>query len=206
MGFRDRLHNLLFKPSKTSTTADGSESESESKSSTSTSKTHLSLEELAGPRVTISTPVSQIKAVSEDKIDFKKIFESAGIGETNPFATAEKVMELRKNFSSLPEATQVESVEATFKTFGISEGQVVADATSKGEAIEFYMQMTQEETTTTVNKINEEIAKLNQQIEAKKKELQERLAHQELINKACEAEMQKYEDILRFLASNDPKV
>lgn len=205
MGFRDRLHNLLFKPSKTSTTSDSSESKSESKSSTSTSKAHLSLEELAGPRVTISTPVSQIKALSEGKIDFKKIFGSAGIGETNPFATAEKAMELRKNFSSLPEATQVESVEATLKTFGISEGQIVADATSKGEAIEIYMQMIQEETTATVNKINEEIARLNQQIEDKKKELQEKLTHQELINKACEAEMQKYEDILRFLASNDPK-
>lgn len=190
MGFRDRFHNLLFKP--TSKSSEDSEG-------------HVSLEEVAGPKVTISTPVSQISAVSEGKVDFKAIFQSAGIAETNPFATAEKVIELRKNFSSLPEATQVESVEATLKTFGISESQVVSDATAKGEAIELYMQMSQEEINATVNRVNEEIAKLNQQIEQKKKEVQERLAHQDLINKSCEAEMKKYEDILRFLASNDPK-
>lgn len=191
MGFRETLKYLVFKPPERK-----ADEEKHPQSS-------VTLEELAKPPVSLTTPASEIPA-PDGAVDFPSVFRSAGLVSDTPFATAEKAMELRQNFSALPQATQVESVEATLKTFGIAEQTVVADAVSKGEAIESYLEETQRETKKIVDGINTEIAELTKQIETKKKKVQERMAFQDAVNRKCQEEMEKYADLVRFLASNDP--
>ena len=192
MGFRETLKYLVFRPPEQET-----EEEKDVQSP-------VTLEEIARPPVSLTTPASEIPA-PDGKVDFQAVFHSAGITGDTPFATAEKAMDLRKNFSALPQATQVESVEATLKTFGIGEQTIVADAVAKGEAIEAYLEVTQRETKEVVDKINEETAELTRQIEEKKKKVQERMAFQDAVNRMCQEEMEKYADLVRFLASNDPQ-
>ena len=81
---------------------------------------------------------------------------------------------------------------------------IVADAVAKGEAIEAYFEGTQRETKAIVDQINGEIGELTAQIEAKKKSVQERMTFQDAVNRRCQAEMEEYADLVRFLASNDP--
>lgn len=191
MGFRETLKNLVFKPSE----LELGEGEA--------LPPPVTLEEVAPPPpVPLSTPASEIPAPGGE-VDFPAIFRVAGIVNQSSFATAEKTMELRRNFSALPQATQVESVEATLKTFGIVEQTIVADAVAKGEAIEAYLEAAQQETRGLVDRINAEIAQLTEQIEAKKKAVQERMAFQDAVNRRCQAEMEQYADLVRFLASND---
>jgi hypothetical protein len=190
LGFRETLKYLVFKPQ---------ESRPEEAPQPS-----VTLEEMARPPVSFAAPVSTIPA-PDGEVDFQTVFRSAGIGSDTPFATAEKAMELRGNFSALPQATQVESVEAALRTFGISEQAIVADAVAKGEAIEAYLEGTQGETKAVVEKANAEIADLTRQIEEKKQQAQERIAFQDAVNRRCQAEMERYADLVRFLASNDPK-
>jgi Ni,Fe-hydrogenase III small subunit len=192
LGFRETLKYLVFKRS---------EQEAEGQKDLRQSVT---LEEIARPPVSLTTPASEIPA-PDGAVDFPAVFRSAGIVADTPFATAEKAMELRKNFSALPEATQVESVEATLKTFGIAEQVIVADAVAKGEAIEAYLEGTQGETKEIVDRINTEIAGLTKQIEEKKKKVQERMTFQDTVNRTCQEEMETYADLVRFLASNDPR-
>ena len=192
MGFRETLKYLVFRPPEQET-----EEEKDVQSP-------VTLEEIARPPVSLTTPASEIPA-PDGKVDFQAVFHSAGITGDTPFATAEKAMDLRKNFSALPQATQVESVEATLKTFGIGEQTIVADAVAKGEAIEAYLEVTQRETKKVVDKINEETAEITKHIEEKKKKVQERMAFQDAVNRMCQEEMEKYADLVRFLASNDPQ-
>lgn len=191
MGFRETLKHLVFK---------ASQPEAEEEYGLPPSVT---LDEVASPPVSLGAPTSDIPAPDGD-VEFQAVFRSAGIVNDSPFATAEKAMELRKNFSALPQATQVESVEATLKTFGIAEQTIVADAVAKGEAIEAYLEGTQRETKAIVDQINAEIGELTAQIEAKKKSVQERMAFQDAVNRRCRAGMEEYADLVRFLASNDP--
>lgn len=190
MGFRERLKYLVFKPP-------------EPKPEEAL-QPPVRLEEIARPPVSLTTPASEIPA-PDGEVDFQTVFHSAGIVSDIPFATAEKAMELRRNFSALPQAVQVESVEAALKTFGIAEQAIVADAVAKGEAIEAYLEAIQQETKVVLDRANAEIAELTRQIEEKKKEAQERMALQDAVNRRCQAEMEKYADLIRFLASNDPK-
>ena len=48
-----------------------------------------------------------------------------------------------------------------------------------------------------------EIAALTEQIEAKRKELQQRLAFQEAVNRRCQSEMERYAGLVAFLATDD---
>lgn len=192
MGFREILKHLVFKPP-----AQGS-------AAGTVERPPVALAEIARPPVSLTTPVSQIPA-PEGEVDFQGVFRSAGVVNDNPFATAEKTMELRRNFSALPQTTQVESVEAALKTFGIAEQAIVADAVAKGEAIDAYLEATQRETKGDFDRVNAEIAELNTQIEEKKKKLQDRTAFQDAVNRRCQEEMEKYAELIRFLASNDPK-
>ncbi|MBI4531261.1 MAG: hypothetical protein HY709_07030 [Candidatus Latescibacteria bacterium] len=192
MGFRETLKYLVFRPPEQKT-EEGQDIQPS-----------MTLEAIAKPPVSLTTPASEIPA-PDGKVDFQAVFRSAGIVGDTPFATAEKAMELRKNFSALPQATQVESVEATLKTFGIAEQTVVADTVAKGEAIEAYLEGTQRETKEIVGAINTEIAELTKQIEEKKRKVQERMAFQETVNRRCQEEMEKYADLVRFFASNDPR-
>lgn len=190
MGFRETLKYLVFKPP--------------APSPEEAPQPSVTLEEMARPPVSFAAPASTIPA-PDGEVDFQTVFRSAGIGIDTPFATAEKAMELRGNFSALPQATQVESVEAALRTFGISEQAIVADAVAKGEAIEAYLEGTQGETKAVVEKANAEIAELTRRIEEKKQQAQERIAFQDAVNRRCQAEMERYADLIRFLASNDPK-
>lgn len=190
MGFRDTLKGLVFK---------SSESEVEAPGATSS----VSLEAITNPPVSLNTPASDIPA-PDGQVDFQTVFSSAGIVNENLFATAEKAMELRGNFSALPQTTQVESVEATLKTFGIAEHTIVADAVAKGEAIDAYLESAQQETKHIVETVNAEIAELTEQIETKKKKVQERMAFQDTVNRRCREGMERYADLIRFFASNDP--
>jgi hypothetical protein len=164
----------------------------------------VTLAEIARPPVSLTIPVSQIPA-PEGEVDFQGVFRAAGIVSDNLFASAEKAMELRSNFSSLPQTTQVESVEAALKTFGIAEQAIVADAVAKGEAIDAYLEATQRETKGEFDRVNAEISELNAQIEERKKNLQDRTAFQDAVNRRCQEEMGKFAELIRFLASNDPK-
>jgi hypothetical protein len=191
VGFRDTLHHLLFQPPNPA-------------EPTAAPEPPVPLEAVAGPPVALSRPVSQIPA-PQGEVDLAELFGAAGIVSAGPFATAEKAMELRANFSALPQSTQVDSVEAALKTFGIAEPTIVADAVAKGEAIEAYLMATQTQTKESVEQIGAEIAALNEQIEAKKQALQDRTAFQDAVNRRCHEEMAKYADLIRFLASNDPR-
>jgi hypothetical protein len=192
LGFRERLKYLVFKPPEP-----GPEAQEAPPSP-------VTLEEVARPPVSLTAPVAEVPAPGGE-VDFEAVFRSAGIASDAPFATAEKAMELRRNFSALPQAVQVESVEAALKTFGIAEGAIVADAVAKGEAIEAYLEAVQQETKGVLDRANAEMAELTRQIEEKKKGAQERMALQDAVNRRCQAEMEKYADLIRFLASNDPK-
>ena len=191
MGFRETLKHLVFKSPNPKPEAEKA------------LKTPVALEEIARPPVSLTTPASDIPA-PDGEVDFGSVFRSAGIVGDAPFATAEKAMELRKNFSTLPQATQVESVEAALRTFGIAEGTIVADAVAKGEAIETYLEETQRETKAVVDRINAEIEELTKQIEEKRRQAQERMGFQDTVNRRCQEEMGRYADLVRFLASNDP--
>ena len=191
MGFRERLKYLVFKPPEPKPQE--------------APQTPATLEEIARPPVSLTAPVADIPA-PDGEVDFQTVFRSAGIASDAPFATAEKAMELRRNFSALPQAVQVESVEAALKTFGIAEGAIVADAVAKGEAIEAYLEAVQQETKGVLDRANAGIAELTRRIEEKKKEAQERMALQDAVNRRCQAEMERYADLIRFLASNDPKM
>ena len=191
MGFRKKLKYLVFKPPESKPEAGQAP------------QSPVALEEVARPPVSLTTPASEIPA-PDGEVDFQTVFRSAGIVSDTPFATAEKAMELRRNFSALPQATQVESVEAALKTVGIAEGAIVSDAVAKGEAIEAYLEAAQRETKEIVDKVNAEVAELMKQIEAKKHQAQERMAFQDAVNQRCQVEMEKYADLVRFLASNDP--
>jgi hypothetical protein len=192
VGFRDRLKYLVFKaPEQDAGSGDAV-------------PPPVLLDQIARPPVSLTTPVAQIPA-PQGEVDFQTVFRAAGIVVDNPFATAEKAMELRQNFSALPPATQVESVEAALKTFGIAEPRIVADAVSKGEAIEAYLEGIQRETKASADQSNAEIAALTAQIEEKRKKLQERIAFQEAVNRRCQEEMERYAGLVAFLASDDPK-
>ena len=191
MGFRETLKYLVFKPPEQKPEPE------------KVQPSPMTLEEIARPPVSLTTPASEIPAPNGE-VDFQTVFRSAGIVSDTPLATAEKAMELRGNFSALPQATQVESVEAALKTFGISEQAIVTDAVAKGEAMEAYLEGTQAETKAMVDRPNGEIAELAKLIEEKKQQAQERIAFQDAVNRRCQAEMEKYADLVRFLASNDP--
>lgn len=190
LGFRNTLKHLVFKSGEPAAEKAGGNP--------------VPLEEIARPPVALTTPVAQIPA-PEGEVDFQQVFRAAGIVNENPFATAEKAMELRRNFSALPQAMQVESVEAALKTFGIAEQVIVADAVAKGEAIDAYLEAVQRETKESFDKVDAEVAELSRQIEEKKKKLQERAAFQDAVNRRCQGEMERYAELIRFLAANDPK-
>jgi hypothetical protein len=63
----------------------------------------------------------------------------------------------------------------------------------------------QRETGEAVDRSNTEIAALTEQIEAKRKELQQRLAFQEAVNRRCQSEMERYAGLVAFLATDDAK-
>ena len=89
MGFRDTLHHLLFQPP------------SPTEEPLTEPEPPVPLEAVAGPPVTLSKPAAEIPA-PQGEVEFAELFTSAGIVSASPFATAEKAMELRANFSSLP--------------------------------------------------------------------------------------------------------
>ena len=192
MSFRDRLKYLVFRP------ADAASQTGQAESAP------VPLEQIVKPPVALATPVAQIPA-PQGEVDLAAVFRAAGIVADNPYATAEKAMELRQSFSAMPLATQVESVEAALRTFGIAESRIVADAVAKGEAIEAYLEGVQRETGEAVDRSNAEIAALTEQIEAKRKELQQRLAFQEAVNRRCQSEMERYAGLVAFLATDDAK-
>ena len=163
------------------------------------------LQETRGP----SLPEIQVSAASvgtpteAGMLDFPKIYAGAGLPVV-PFG-AEQMLDLLTSLpAELPLATRRQTVKVSLnalgKTVGASPENLVADAGRKLAALNAYAESLGQQTAEQNAAAEQEIASLQQRIEALQADMARRCEQLTSSTRACEAEADRLDDILEFFS------
>jgi hypothetical protein len=139
----------------------------------------------------------------EGQIDFGKLYETAKLPPAS--FSAEQMLEMLTSLpSELPLDTKRQTVRVTMaslgKTLGATPETVVADASRKLAALHAYVEDLSTQTTEFATTTESEIAALQAQIEEKRKAIQSAKLKLGEVQRACDLESDRLDDILEFFS------
>jgi hypothetical protein len=135
---------------------------------------------------------------SDGAVDFGSVFEAATIDSDEQDRVA-KALALMK---SLPEGTEPvvkkQIVEASLKAFGVPIEKIIEAGVQEIQALEAYIRHGATETQKQTQDATDRIAKLEEQIRDLRAEMQQRVAQQQNVIKACNDKKLEVQQILEF--------
>jgi hypothetical protein len=166
--------------------------------------------ESPGPNLDDIKPAAtpQQPVISQDgRVNFPAIYGLANL-PTSPF-TAEQVLEV---LNSLPAELPLESKRATLKVtldamgkaLGVTPESIVADASRKLAALSAYAHSYSDQAGQYMEKCKQEIARLEGEIEARKKGIEDATSKQATMTESCTAESDRLHEVLQFFSVSIP--
>lgn len=149
----------------------------------------------------LTAPTSSF--VSGNNIDFAAIYRAANLPPA-PFAAEQMLETLASLPADLPLETRRLTVRAMMSTLGKTMGatpeSVVADASRKLAALNSFASFMERKTGESVTTLEQEIAALEAQVDAKRTAILAAKAELAKVNQGCEAESDRLDDVLEFFS------
>jgi hypothetical protein len=132
------------------------------------------------------------------QVDFKAVFEAAGIDEDQ----AGRVARAQELLASLPTETPApvkkQIVEASLKAFGVSIDRIIEGGVAEIQALEGYIRTGAADTQTLLTESAERIRKFEDEIQRIRTVMDARVQEQQAVTKACNEQKLGIQQILEF--------
>jgi hypothetical protein len=152
-------------------------------------------------------PQAGAAAFTEAGLDFPHVYAAAGLPET-PF-TVEQAIEMINAFPpnmpmEMKKQSLITAINSMGKALGVTAETIVADCTRKLAALHAYVEKIDRDTSGLVETAQSEIAKLEAQIDERRKTIQEAQTRREATEKACDAEADRIDNLFDYLGTPAP--
>jgi hypothetical protein len=157
--------------------------------------------------IRVPASASPPTAAPDGKMSFASIYQHANLPPA-PF-TAEQMLDMLASLPpELPLETKRQTVKVTLasmgKAIGATPDTIVADASRKLAALAAYADAVAKQSAELTTAANLEIAKLQAEIEEKRKAIEKAQQIQAQVTKMCEAESDRLDDVLEFFSLDVP--
>jgi hypothetical protein len=146
------------------------------------------------PKVFVKDPPAAVGG----QVDFKAVFEAAGIDEDQ----AGRVARAQELLASLPTETPApvkkQIVEASLKAFGVSIDRIIEGGVAEIQALEGYIRTGAADTQTLLTESAERIRKFEDEIQRIRTVMDARVQEQQAVTKACNEQKLGIQQILEF--------
>ena len=148
-----------------------------------------------GPEVAFATPPP---AAPGGQVDFPAVFAAAGIDAEEQERVAKAAGLLRSLPAGTDDAVKKQIVEASLTAFGVPVDQIIENGAQEIQALEAYIQAGARDTQRVLADAQARIATLEEEIAQVRRVMEERVAEQQAVVRACNAGKLDVQRVLEF--------
>jgi hypothetical protein len=141
----------------------------------------------------------ELPQVKEGKVDFEKVFETAGVDAEE----RSRVDRARELLNSLPagtdDAVKKQIVHASLKAFGVPIEKIIETGVEEIQALESYIRAGSTDTEKVIEESEKRIKMYEDEIKQLKTVMQDRVAEQQIVIKSCNEKKLEIQHVLEFL-------
>ena len=139
-----------------------------------------------------------VPASTGGEVDFDAVFESAGVDASERERVAKAVGLLQSLPADTDKTVKKQIVEASLRAFGVPVEKIIEAGAEEIQALEFYIRAGAADTEKLMDESEQRIREYEQEIETIRRIMQERVAEQQSVIKACNEKKLEVQQILEF--------